>query len=1163
MIARINTGGNVGGAVRYNETKLKNGEARIISVSEFASRRPEELSSGAKINMMEALCELNPRVKEPVKHIVLAFHPSEKLSDEKLREIANEYMDRMGFGEQPKIVYRHEDTGSPHIHIVTVAIDADGKRITDSNERRRSNFIREALEIKHGLVKANEQTAIIDLNSTLPGQAIQYGQAQSKQAIGTVVQTAMKDYTFARLEDFNRFINHYGVTMTIRQGKGEANWKGLTFQIVEGDKPLSPAIKASSYHFKPTLEKLGARFKNGEKKIDLQRAGFNDLLGNTVNNYEKLSESDYKGALRNLNIQVIDDGKSYVYIDHKRRSVFSEGDVDGRFSRQRLTKSFTAESVIRQLPIAGEIGPSPATGLPPAVVPPPLPRSVRKGLPVDEGQPDRGLTEKERHVLGRLVSARYQAYKAQQGIYFESQLIRNFPHQVLVEALVNGGKSSLQAQQAVTEFERYKTGNLTEIRSREVAGAGQQATSLVALVGQMPIRAQDRIQFLEQMNFTVSQDRQGQYQLVHKQDAGLMFPLTGDAYQKLLRGTQTGESFERVLRPVEKAVYLAAASGGSEVKASFYEVHGEQLKRVLPPVVYSQLSGSLNRNYLSTIESHLIRQGTPPDAQPAAYLHRGVLIEQRNGQYVAGHYQTDPATYQPVPKSLALFLNKQGLPADYAQQRAALQTPSGLTRLLYLQGLDTNSPNRTQYIEQRTAARNPALAGKTGQDLLNAFGVAAQQETGSKPGIDGSGQQRSIRIKADALPPLVSEKERISKLVWKDYFVFRAQDRYYFESTLLAQPLKFPVSRLVTTLTSEPHRIAGPVAQHVVEQFKADRLGRLGAVRKKDEAKYEKISGGYLSMVSQAPVSGKDRQTVLNALGLGVEKSDNGYVLFHRTDKSFRRILTALEAQNLLAVVPKPERLVLPNQEFPRLERQLYERIALGEKLGHFPGEKNPLTLLSVDANRVKKLVGEQTWQANSGWLNENTVLTATQQSPISGQAKADWLYQRGLVVTITGTKTTIGHYLTDPATHTAIGLNVANVLAAVKPPISPAADQISRLNSERGQIMLSLSAAIDSGNPKNVAFVMNRITDKMPEFMGIAVNPQRVLDQLSLTTGPYRAEIKRDEQAAEPSPEVQAYEPTDEPAADNMGELIRSIGKQDPKQKRKTNQTHRPKKLK
>ena len=59
------------------------------------------------------------RLKNPVYHISLDFahEDTPKLTDALMVEIAREYMRRMGFGDQPYIVYRHNDIGREHLHV--------------------------------------------------------------------------------------------------------------------------------------------------------------------------------------------------------------------------------------------------------------------------------------------------------------------------------------------------------------------------------------------------------------------------------------------------------------------------------------------------------------------------------------------------------------------------------------------------------------------------------------------------------------------------------------------------------------------------------------------------------------------------------------------------------------------------------------------------------------------------------------------------------------------------------------------------------------------------------------------------------------------------------------------------------------------------------------
>ena len=75
------------------------------------------------IRSFEPYLAANRRTEKPVIHISLNPHPDDVLTDEQLTAIGQEYMEKMGYGNQPYIIYRHEDIGRPHIHIVSLRID--------------------------------------------------------------------------------------------------------------------------------------------------------------------------------------------------------------------------------------------------------------------------------------------------------------------------------------------------------------------------------------------------------------------------------------------------------------------------------------------------------------------------------------------------------------------------------------------------------------------------------------------------------------------------------------------------------------------------------------------------------------------------------------------------------------------------------------------------------------------------------------------------------------------------------------------------------------------------------------------------------------------------------------------------------------------------------
>src|SRR6478672_2015708 len=106
------------GALNYNEDKVSRGVAELIAASGFACN-VEELGFSEKLNRFNALIDNTSKVSYNTVHLSLNFAPGENLDNETLQRIAWDYMSRIGFGNQPYLVYRHDDTNHPHIHIVT------------------------------------------------------------------------------------------------------------------------------------------------------------------------------------------------------------------------------------------------------------------------------------------------------------------------------------------------------------------------------------------------------------------------------------------------------------------------------------------------------------------------------------------------------------------------------------------------------------------------------------------------------------------------------------------------------------------------------------------------------------------------------------------------------------------------------------------------------------------------------------------------------------------------------------------------------------------------------------------------------------------------------------------------------------------------------------
>ena len=128
MVAKLISGKSIRGVLSYNEQKGKEDQAKLICISNFA--RTTDLSFKAKLDRFKFLIKKNPRAKTNAIHISLNFDPSEKPDQTTLGQIATDYMEEIGFGNQPYLVYQHFDAAHPHVHIVTTNIQENGKELT-------------------------------------------------------------------------------------------------------------------------------------------------------------------------------------------------------------------------------------------------------------------------------------------------------------------------------------------------------------------------------------------------------------------------------------------------------------------------------------------------------------------------------------------------------------------------------------------------------------------------------------------------------------------------------------------------------------------------------------------------------------------------------------------------------------------------------------------------------------------------------------------------------------------------------------------------------------------------------------------------------------------------------------------------------------------------
>lgn len=131
--------------VNYNARKQQQGVARLIHFENFGFlQNQEEISRQEFIDYLKNYSNRNRRIKNPVFHGICSIKGKE-MSHEELKGIALEIIRKLGYGDNPILIYAHYDTGNNHVHVVTSRVGVDGKKIDHNFEKKRANHYLNAL----------------------------------------------------------------------------------------------------------------------------------------------------------------------------------------------------------------------------------------------------------------------------------------------------------------------------------------------------------------------------------------------------------------------------------------------------------------------------------------------------------------------------------------------------------------------------------------------------------------------------------------------------------------------------------------------------------------------------------------------------------------------------------------------------------------------------------------------------------------------------------------------------------------------------------------------------------------------------------------------------------------------------------------------------------
>jgi len=348
MVVKINSGNSLFGTLAYNEEKVKEGQAKVL----LSNRIIQSVDGSHNIYMtaksFEPYLDANRRTEKPVLHISINPHPEDILTDEQLGSIAREYMEKLGYGNQPYLVYKHEDIDRHHLHIVSVRVDENGKKLNDSYEKRRSDGIRRELETKYKLIPAEQQNN----NNVLSLKPVNIKAGNVKQQVANITKSLMKDYKFQSITEYRALLSLYGVT--VEEVKGEVRGKaynGLVYSALDkqGEKsgnPFKASLIGRSVGYDALQKRMDFSKKSMKEKPPYNRA--KTIVTSCLK--EKPSRKQFEKELLKNGISVVfranDDKRIYgvTFIDHREKVVFNGSRMGKEFSANVFHDLFSGQA---------------------------------------------------------------------------------------------------------------------------------------------------------------------------------------------------------------------------------------------------------------------------------------------------------------------------------------------------------------------------------------------------------------------------------------------------------------------------------------------------------------------------------------------------------------------------------------------------------------------------------------------------------------------------------------------------------------------------------------------------------------------------------------------------------------------------------------------------
>ncbi len=291
---------------------------------------------------------VNQRTEKPILHISINPDPKDEVSDNDFKEIATEYMQEMGYGNQPFVVFKHTDIERTHIHIVSVCVDEQGKKINDAFEKRKSMRVCRALEEKFGLQSALDKKEGEDKALFQP---VDYRKADLKSQLASIVRYIPQYYQFQSLGEYTALLKLLNIGTEKVEGElhGEHRRGLVYFALDENGEKASNPFKSSLFGKKAGLPSLEKQMEQHKPQLNKQdKSTLKQHIKNALKTTQ--SKAEFMKTLVSHKISVVfrenDQGRLYgvTFIDHNTRFVWNGSRLGKDFSANFFHQYFAGQN---------------------------------------------------------------------------------------------------------------------------------------------------------------------------------------------------------------------------------------------------------------------------------------------------------------------------------------------------------------------------------------------------------------------------------------------------------------------------------------------------------------------------------------------------------------------------------------------------------------------------------------------------------------------------------------------------------------------------------------------------------------------------------------------------------------------------------------------------